>query len=85
MAKRTYIGNDTFSFEGVDIVVMYYKEGGLYSATISHVIEEPNGNIYRPGSGTSSDTDLDHLKYKIQTVYLSNFYEGCKMVFNEQF
>lgn len=80
-----YIESDTFEFQGVEITVMYYQEGGIYYATITHVIQEPEGNLYEPGGGTSSDPDLDHLKYKMTKTYLSNFYEGCKMVVNEKF
>ena len=86
MAEQ-YIESETFTFGGVEMHAMYYEQDGLYYFRISHVIKEPNGNLYRPGSGTSMDPDLEHLKYKLHHVYLSacNFYEGCEMVFNEDF
>lgn len=84
MAKK-YIESDTFEFQGVEVSVMFYQEGGFYYATITHVIQEPNGNLYEPGGATSMDTDLEHLKHKMTKTYLSNFYEGCKMVINNRF
>lgn len=81
------IESETFTFGGVEMHAMYYKKDGLYYFRITHVIKEPNGNLYKPGGGTSMDPDLEHLKYKRHHVYLSacNFYEGCEMVFNEDF
>lgn len=86
MAEQ-YIELETFTFGGVEMHAMYYKQDGLYYFCITHVIKEPNGNLYRPGCGTSMDPDLEHLKYKLHHVYLSacNFYEGCEMMFNEDF
>ena len=86
MAEQ-YIESETFTFGGVEMHAMYYKQDGLYYFRITHVIKEPNGNLYRPGGGTSMDSDLEHLKYKLHHVYLSpsNFYEGCEMVYNEEF
>lgn len=83
--KRKYIGSHSFDFKGVEISVMYYFEDGLYYGTITHLIKEPNGNIYKPGGGTSMDLDLEHLKYKLTKVYLSNFYDGCQLIPNDNF
>ena len=80
-----YIESDKLEFQGVEITVMYYKDCDLYYAKISHVIQEPDGNLYEPGGGTSMDSDLEHLKYKMTKSYLSNFHEGCTMVYNEKF
>ena len=84
---KKYIGSEDFEFAGVKMSAMYYLEDGFYSFRLTHVIKEPNGNLYKPGGGTSMDPDLEHLKYKLHHVYLSpaNFYEGCEMVFNEEF
>ena len=84
---KKYIGSEDFEFADVKMSAMYYLEDGLYSFRITHVIQEPNGHLYKPGSGTSMDPDLEHLKYKLHHVYLSagNFYEGCEMVINEEF
>lgn len=84
---KKYIGSEDFEFAGVKMSAMYYLENGFYSFRLTHVIKEPNGNLYKPGGGTSNDPDLEHLKYKLHHVYLSavNFYEGCEMVFNEEF
>lgn len=86
MAEQ-YIESEKFTFGGVEMHAMYYKQDVLYYFRITHVIKEPNGNLYRPGGCTSMDSDLEHLKYKLHHVYLSacNFYEGCEMVFNEDF
>lgn len=84
---QKYIESETFEFAGVNVSAMYYLEDGLYSFRLTHIIKEPNGNPYKPGGGTSCDPDLEHLKYKLHHVYLSacNFYEGCEMVYNEEF
>ena len=80
-----YIDKDTFEFHGVEITIMYYLEKGIYTAVITHVIQEPDGSLYEPGGGTTTDTDLEHLRYKMTKTYLSNFHDGCSMVFNEKF
>ena len=84
---KKYIETETFEFAGVNVSAMYYLEDGVYSFRLTHVIKEPNGNLYKPGGGTSSDPNLEHLKYKLHHVYLSsgNFYEGCEMVYNVEF
>ena len=85
--SEQFIESETFIFRGVEMHAMYYKQDGLFYFRITHVIQEPNGNLYKPGGGTSCDPDLDHLKYKLHHVYLSsgNFYDGCQMVYNEDF
>ena len=60
-----YLNTETVEFGGEQISIMYYMEDGLYTFKISHVILEPNGNINKPGGGTSMDTTLDGLKFKI--------------------
>ena len=82
-----YLNTQTVEFGGEQISIMYYMEDGLYTFKISHVILEPNGNINKPGGGTSMDTTLDGLKFKIFHCYLSsaNFYNGCKMIYNDDF
>ncbi len=82
-----YVESEIFTFGGVEVHAMYYKKDGIYYFRLTHVIQEPSGNLYKPGGGTSMDPDLEHLKYKLHSCYLSsvNFYEGCKMVYNEDF
>ena len=84
---KKYIGKEEFEFAGVQMTAIYYLEDGLYSFCLTHVIKEPSGNLYKPGGETSSDPELEHLKFKLHHVYLSagNFYDGCEMVYNEEF
>lgn len=82
-----FLKSERFNFHGTDITVMYYQEDDYYTFKISHVIKEPNGNLYKPGGGTSMARTLEDLDFQIYHCYLSeaNFYEGCTMVYNEDF
>lgn len=85
--REQYDESETFIFGGVEMHAMYYKKDGFCFFRITHVIQEPNGNLYRPRACTSMDSDLEHLKFKLHHIYLSsgNFYKGFEMVYNEEF
>ena len=81
------IETETINFQEIEVYVQYLQENGYYFFRISHVIQEPNGNIIKPGGGTSMDTSLDDLKYKVRHCYLTphNCYDGCKLICNDDF
>ena len=73
--------------ESIDIKIYKEEEDGFvnYTFTQSHFLQdESHGEPYKPGGG-AIDTDLEHLLYKINSVYKSQFRNIIRKVVNPDF